>query len=71
VRVIKTLIERGYEKQILVTNDICLKCMLHHYGGWGYDHILKNIQPMMLDEGIPQETIDLFLSENPKRLLGG
>jgi phosphotriesterase-related protein len=71
VRVIKTLIERGYEKQILVTNDICLKCMLHHYGGWGYDHILRNVVPMMVDEGISQNTIDLFLSENPKRLLGG
>ncbi len=69
VRAIKEILDRGYEEQLLVTNDICLKCMLHQYGGWGYDHILRNIVPMMLDEGIPGETIDTFLRGNPKRLL--
>lgn len=43
VRVIKNILDWGYKKQILVTNDICLKSMLQHYGGWGYDHILGNI----------------------------
>ncbi len=71
VRAIKLLLEKGYEKQILVTNDICLKCMLHHYGGWGYDHILNNIVPMMLDEGISSQSIDAFLKDNPKRWLAG
>lgn len=69
VLAIKKLLSWGYEKQILVTNDICLKCMLHYYGGWGYDHILRNVAPMMLDEGILRETIDTFLCENPRRLL--
>lgn len=69
VRAIKKLLDWGYEKQILVTNDICLKCMLHYYGGWGYDHILRNVVPMMLDEGIRRETIDTFLGENPRHLL--
>ena len=70
VRMIKEILDWGYEKQLLVTNDICLKCMLHHYGGWGYDHILRNVVPMMEDEGIPREMIDRILSENPKRVLG-
>ena len=71
VRLIKRLIEWGYERQLLITNDICLKMMLRAYGGWGYDHILRNIVPMMLDEGISQETIDLFIRKNPKRLFMG
>jgi phosphotriesterase-related protein len=69
VRVIKALTDSGYERQILVTNDICLKSMLRHYGGWGYDHILRNIVPMMQDEGISQQAIDAFLIDNPQRLL--
>ncbi len=70
VRMIKEILDWGYEEQLLVTNDICLKCMLRHYGGWGYDHILRNIVPMMEDEGILRETIDRILSDNPKRVLG-
>ncbi|MCL5096029.1 MAG: hypothetical protein M1608_00535 [Candidatus Omnitrophica bacterium] len=69
VRAIKQLVDEGYESQILVTNDICLKCMLHAYGGWGYDHILRGIVPMMMHEGISQHAIDGFIRDNPKRWL--
>lgn len=69
VRAIKQLVERGYGKQILVTNDICLKCMLHAYGGWGYDHILRNIVPMMLDEGINETSLWGLLKDNPQHFL--
>jgi len=69
VRLIKECIEWGFENQLLITNDICLKSMLHAYGGAGYDHIVRNIVPMMLAEGISQETIDVFLFENPVELL--
>lgn len=69
VRTVKELLNRGYQRQILIANDICLKSMLHAYGGWGYDHILCNILPMMLDEGITQEEIDLLLRANPQCLL--
>jgi phosphotriesterase-related protein len=69
VRVIRQLLARGHEAQILIANDICLKSMLHAYGGWGYDHILRHIVPMLRHEGIPQTAIDTFLIHNPRRLL--
>jgi len=69
VHVILDLLERDFEKQILITNDVCLKSMLRCYGGTGYDHLLTNIVPMMRGEGIKDETIDVFLKENPARLL--
>jgi len=69
VRAIKVLINKGFINNILVSNDICLKILLHAYGGWGYDHIITNIRPMMLDEGISQEEIDLLYKENPKKFL--
>ncbi|HEY3415563.1 MAG TPA: phosphotriesterase-related protein [Armatimonadota bacterium] len=68
VRLLRQLVDDGYARQLLITNDICLKMMLHAYGGWGYDHILRNIVPMLRHEGIAQETIDLFLVGNPRRL---
>jgi len=69
VRTIKSLIDEGFERQILISNDLCLKMMLHHYGGWGYDHILRNIVPMMIDEGIDKTTVDLLVKETPKKWL--
>jgi phosphotriesterase-related protein len=35
------LIARGYEKQILISHDICLKMRLTRYGGNGYGYILR------------------------------
>lgn len=69
VEFIKKLVDKGYTKQILITNDICLKSMLHKYGGWGYDHIGENIVPMMEDFGISQKDIETIIRENPVRLL--
>ena len=69
VSLIKKLVDMGYTKQILVTNDICLKSMLHKYGGWGYDHIGENIVPMMEDFGISKKDIETIIRENPIRLL--
>lgn len=69
VEFMKKLIDKGFVNQILVTNDICLKSMLHKYGGWGYDHIFNNIIPMMEDFGISQKDINTILHDNPIRFL--
>jgi len=69
VEFIRKLVDKGYTKQILVTNDICLKSMLHKYGGWGYDHIGENIVPMMEDFGIGENDIKTIIRDNPVRLL--
>jgi len=69
VRTIMELISCGYLRQILVSNDVCLKIGLHRYGGWGYDHILTNIVPMMEDEGIELEQIRELMCGNPARFL--
>ena len=45
--------------------------MMHRYGGWGYDHVLSNIVPMMEDEGITDEQIAIMLKENPADWLCG
>jgi len=69
VTLVKKLIDMGYLNQLLLTCDLCLKNLLHHYGGWGYDHVLTNIVPMMEDEGITNEQIKTMLVDNPANWL--
>lgn len=69
VQIIKKLIEKGFKNQILISNDVCLKSMLHSFGGWGYDHIGENIVPMMEDFGISNEDIIAIIRDNPIRFL--
>ncbi len=64
------IIREGYEKQLLLTNDICLKCLLTAYGGAGYRHIFADILPMLCAKGIPEELVkQLVMRENPLRML--
>jgi phosphotriesterase-related protein len=69
VQALRVLIDSGYLSNIFITGDVCLKTLLHEYGGWGYDHILTHVVPMMLEEGITREQIDVILRENPKKFL--
>ena len=69
VVVLKQLVEGGYLRQLLITNDVCLKTLLHKYGGRGYDHVVTDVVPMLLDEGITPEQIDVLLQDNPRRFL--
>lgn len=71
VSFLKKLIDKGYLRQILLSCDVCLKNLLHTYGGWGYDHVLTNIVPMMEDEGISREEINVLLKDNPADWLLG
>ena len=69
IALLKTLIDEGYEKQILVCNDICLKSMWCKYGGLGYAHVLRTVKDMAIDAGIGKETYDSILCDNVRNFL--
>lgn len=69
VKAVKDLIGSGYLSNILISCDVCLKTLLHRYGGWGYDHVLSNIVPMMREEGVTDKQMNILLKENPKKFL--
>ncbi len=71
VAILRKLIEKGYANRILLSCDVCLKILLRSYGGWGYDHILTNVVPMMEEEGISAADIDGMLKSNPADFLCG
>jgi phosphotriesterase-related protein len=66
---IRKLVDRGYIKQILISQDICTKTRLTCYGGHGYGHIHKNVVPMMKRKGFSDAEIHTLLVKNPIRLL--
>ncbi len=69
VKGIARLVDGGFERQILVSQDVCLKHHLVNYGGFGYGHILRNIVQMFRDVGLGDSEIHEFLVGNPQRML--
>jgi phosphotriesterase-related protein len=69
--IIKDMVERGFQDQILLSCDICYKSHLHAYGGQGYDYLLVHFVPELLSAGVTQQQIDAFLTDNPRRALAG
>jgi phosphotriesterase-related protein len=63
------LLDLGYAEQLLISQDICTKIQTKAYGGCGYSHILENIVPTLLYEGVDQATVDQLLIDNPRRYL--
>ena len=68
---IALLVERGFEDQILISQDVYTKTALKAYGGYGYDHILANVVPMMKRAGFDESLIRKLLIDNPRRFLAG
>lgn len=54
-----------YGDQLLLSHDNCQKQHLLRYGGFGYDHILRNIVPRLGRRGFAQVEIDRLLVDNP------
>jgi phosphotriesterase-related protein len=63
------LLKAGFEDQVLLSQDVCLKIDLRKYGGNGYDHILVSILPMFRRAGITEAQIHKMLVSNPRRAL--
>lgn len=70
VRTIVEQVRRGNLHKILLSHDVAFKICLTRWGGFGYAHILENIVPRLLQNGVTQEQIDIITIENPRRLLG-
>jgi len=69
VETIIQLCREGYDRQLVLSQDVFSKTTLRRFGGMGYAHILENIIPTLRGEGVSDEQINHMLVENPKRLL--
>jgi phosphotriesterase-related protein len=67
---VAALVERGYEDQLVLSQDMHRKHFLHRFGGYGYDHVLRRIVPRLRGSlGVGEAAIEKMLVTNPRRLL--
>lgn len=63
------LLDKGYEKKILLSQDVSKKSYLTSEGGNGYSFVMEHFIPRLLKRGVSQSEIDNMLMHNPKRIL--
>ncbi len=69
IELILSLMELGFGRQLLVSQDVCRKAHLQRFGGEGYGHLLSRVVPLMRRKGVSESEIDELLVANPARLL--
>ena len=67
-RAIKRLIDLGFVKHILLSQDVFLKMMLTLYGGFGYAYVLRHFTPRLKRHGVTDDQIRTMLVDNPRRV---
>ena len=67
--VIAALVREGYGDRIVLGQDIGVRTRYKRWGGWGYDHLLRHVVPLLREVGAGDDAIDAMLVANPARLL--
>jgi 5-phospho-D-xylono-1,4-lactonase len=72
VALIRTMVDRGHARRILIGNDLGRPSYWRAYGGGpGLDYVLTRFVPKLHAAGFSQADVDLLLVENPRRFLAG
>ncbi len=69
VELIKELVDRGFDEQIVLASDVGRRSQLRCNGGEGYSYLFNRFVPRLEAAGLGSETVRRFLVENPRRLL--
>lgn len=69
LEVLLPLLRDGHAAQIVLACDVFTKIHTRRFGGFGYDHLLRRILPLLRAEGISETELDTMLIDNPRRLL--
>lgn len=67
-RAIKRLIDLGFLEKILLSQDVFLKMMLTHYGGFGYAYVVTHFAERLKRHGVSDRQITTLLIDNPRRV---
>lgn len=69
IEAIPKLIEAGYERRILLSQDVYSKTQLKRYGGNGYSFIMEKVLPELNYRGLERSQINRLVVKNPARML--
>jgi phosphotriesterase-related protein len=67
-KAIKRLIELGFLNNILLSQDVFLKTMLTHYGGFGYAYVVTHFAARLKRHGVSDAQLKTMLVDNPRRV---
>jgi phosphotriesterase-related protein len=65
------LLDRGLEDRILLSQDVCSKQQQARYGGFGYAHLSRTIEPKLREHGLTGMLLGKLRVTNPARALAG
>ena len=71
IRLICELVEAGYIKHLMLSQDVCYKSDLVAYGGVGYGFVPGELTGMLRQAGLSDEQLHQILVANPRRALTG
>ena len=63
------LAEQGYERQVLLSQDVGQMPELRYFGGRGFTYLKEVFVPKLVASGLSRELVDIMTIDNPKRLL--
>ena len=66
---IAALCHRGYDRQIVMAQDVGMRMLWKRYGGSGYSLVLEWAVPLLRSRGVTEQQLHNMLVENPKRIL--
>ena len=67
-KAIRALIDDGYLRRLLISQDVFLKMMLSRNGGFGYGYIMRHYLPRLRRLGVTAEQVEQLLIGNPMRV---
>lgn len=65
------LVTQGFLRQILLSQDVCMRSHLTAYGGNGYSYVATEFVALLRAEGLSDEQVDTLIVANPRAALTG
>ena len=69
VGLIRDLVDRGFERQVLLSMDVGIVPELRYHGGRGFTYLQETFIPLLEGAGMPKSVISSFTVDNPRRFL--
>lgn len=63
------LVHEGLRDRLLLSGDLGVRSRLHAYGGWGYDHLVRHVVPLLRGLGLSGSDLTQILVANPRAVL--
>ncbi|RKN05934.1 phosphotriesterase [Streptomyces radicis] len=68
---LRTLIEKGHQDRILLSQDVCQRSHTRALGGPGYTFLFEEFRALAANAGIDPEVLDSIHTANPRRAIFG